>query len=457
MLLALALALFLTQARSHGATMVQFLTNKISPVNVIALAVLTVFWPILLEANGLFRPWRLRSFQSESRVIFRTVSIGAFAFLIMVVAFQRTNVTPRTVATFWLLAFVGTLLVHLGFDRFARRMRHVSRRRQVLIVGSGSRARRLARNLESRKDLASYRLLGFVDDASGQGFQNGAELVCSIAELPAFLKDHVVDEVIITLPLKSQYQRIWEVSKLCEEQGIPVRVPSDLFDLKIASRGVAELGGETVLTFYTGATPKPFSAVAKRIMDVAGSAGLLLLLSPLLLIVALAIKVTSPGPVLFKQERLGINKRRFQVLKFRTMVQDAERQLPDLEALNEAEGPVFKLWQDPRMTPIGPFLRRTSIDELPQLINVLKGEMSLVGPRPLPIRDVVRIEEAWQKRRFSVKPGITCLWQVNGRSNVRFQEWVKMDLHYIDEWSLGLDLKILMKTIPAVFRGEGAA
>jgi exopolysaccharide biosynthesis polyprenyl glycosylphosphotransferase len=194
----------------------------------------------------------------------------------------------------------------------------------------------------------------------------------------------------------------------------------------------------------------------KRLIDIVGSAALLLALAPLFAIVTLLIRLDSPGPVLFAQDRVGFNKRRFRILKFRTMVVEADRQQQMLEHLNEAEGPVFKIKHDPRITRVGRFLRRFSIDELPQLVNVLKGDMSLVGPRPLPVRDVERIDVRWHKRRFSIKPGITCLWQVNGRSDIGFNEWVRMDLDYIDKWSLGLDLLILMKTIPAVFRGPGA-
>jgi lipopolysaccharide/colanic/teichoic acid biosynthesis glycosyltransferase len=175
------------------------------------------------------------------------------------------------------------------------------------------------------------------------------------------------------------------------------------------------------------------------------------------LVAAIAIKLISPGPVFFLQERMGLNKRRFKILKFRTMVLNAEKLLPDLEKHNEVSGPVFKIRNDPRITPVGRLLRRSSIDELPQLFNVLTGDMSLVGPRPLPIRDYEGFNEDWQRRRFSVKPGITCLWQVNGRSGISFDQWMMLDLQYMDEWSLWLDLKILAKTVPAVVRGSGAA
>ncbi|MBA2564712.1 MAG: sugar transferase, partial [Gemmatimonadetes bacterium] len=448
MLLALVLALFVTETRAAGMEHLDFLTRKISPINMVLLACLCLFWPVLLEENGLLRPWRSRTVKAEAKAIFTTVSLGALVLLLLVVVFGRGRVSAQTLAAFWVFAVGGTLFVHAAFRGLARSMRNAVDR-AVLIVGSGPRARRVATSLVDQRDVAGYRLLGFVDDpVRGYGhYENGAELVSTLANLSTFLKDNVVDEVFIALPIKSSYQTIVDVSTLCEEQGIPVRIPSDLFEMKISNRGVYEVGGEQVLTFYTGASPKPWSLFLKRGMDIAGSGVALLLLAPLFLGMAIAVKATSRGPVLFRQERLGLAKRRFKVLKFRTMCVDAEAKLAALEAQNEAEFPAFKLRRDPRLTPIGGFLRRTSLDELPQLWNVLRGEMSLVGPRPLAVRDAMGISENWQKRRFSVKPGITCLWQVNGRSNVRFQEWMKLDLEYIDKWSLALDVKILAKTI----------
>ena len=195
----------------------------------------------------------------------------------------------------------------------------------------------------------------------------------------------------------------------------------------------------------------------KRLFDVVGSLVLLIVLSPLLLIVAILIKGTSRGPVFFKQRRVGLNKRQFTMYKFRTMVPAAEKIQEKLEHLNEMGGPVFKIKNDPRITPLGRVLRRTSIDELPQLFNVFKGDMSLVGPRALPVRDYELFSEDWHRRRFSVPPGITCLWQVSGRNSIPFDQWMVLDMEYIDRWSLWLDLKILALTIPAVFRGSGAA
>jgi lipopolysaccharide/colanic/teichoic acid biosynthesis glycosyltransferase len=211
-----------------------------------------------------------------------------------------------------------------------------------------------------------------------------------------------------------------------------------------------------LLTFRTGALSS-WHAGLKRGFDIAVSAGLLLVLAPLFLLIALLIKVSSPdGPIFFVQTRVGYNRRHFKMVKFRTMVPDAEERQKELERLNEAQGAVFKIKHDPRVTALGRFLRKTSIDELPQLLNVLKGDMSLVGPRPLPLRDAARFDEKWLQRRWSVKPGLTCLWQVNGRQHDNFHAWIQQDLAYIDQWSFGLDLKILAKTIPAVLRGDGA-
>ena len=199
-----------------------------------------------------------------------------------------------------------------------------------------------------------------------------------------------------------------------------------------------------------------YRSAIKRAIDIVGACAGLVCLVPVMLVIAAAIKVTSRGPVMFRQERYGLNKRRFRMYKFRSMVPDAEKQQAELESLNEAQGPVFKIREDPRITPIGKMLRKTSLDELPQFFNVLRGEMSLVGPRPLPRRDVSKFDHGSLMRRFSVKPGLTCLWQVNGRSDTDFCHWIALDLKYIDTWSLGLDLRILAKTVPSVLRGSGA-
>jgi exopolysaccharide biosynthesis polyprenyl glycosylphosphotransferase len=288
-------------------------------------------------------------------------------------------------------------------------------------------------------------------------FRNsGFQIVCGYERLAEFLRRTVVDEAVVYLPFASFYGHWSEVASLCAHHGIIVRLNSDTFGLSNTRWLAEEVGDGHYIATKTGAG-EAWPLAVKRALDIVLSSVLLLFLAPVLIGVSIAIKLTSPGPVLFFQERIGINKRRFRICKFRTTVPNAEGLMPSLESENEVSGPVFKIRNDPRITPIGRFLRRSSIDELPQLFNVLKGEMSLVGPRPLPVRDYEGFSEDWQRRRFSIRPGITCLWQVNGRSAISFDQWMLLDLKYMDEWSLWLDLKILARTVPAVMRGSGAA
>ena len=246
------------------------------------------------------------------------------------------------------------------------------------------------------------------------------------------------------------------MAAVCAEHGITVRHDSDIFGVN-KKRPLAEEFDADPYSVLSRENCDGWALVLKRLLDIAGALTLLILLLPVLFITACLIKLTSPGPIFFLQERIGTNKRRFHIWKFRTMVTGAESMMSQLENKNEVPGPVFKIRNDPRITPIGRYLRRSSIDELPQLFNVLKGDMSLVGPRPLPVRDFDGFSEDWQRRRFSVRPGITCLWQVQGRSSIGFEQWMELDLKYLDEWSLWLDLKILAMTIPAVVKGSGAA
>jgi len=274
-------------------------------------------------------------------------------------------------------------------------------------------------------------------------------------QLNSVIANHAIDEVLVALPMDKYGSLVETIVHECEEQGIIVRVRTGMSRLQIARSSVDELEGVPVMTFQSGPVDS-WQLIMKRVIDILGSVALLVALAPLFALVMLLIRLESHGSIFFAQERIGLNKRRFRMLKFRTMVDGADRLQHMLEDLNEADGPVFKIKKDPRITRVGKILRRFSIDEFPQLINVLLGDMSLVGPRPLPVRDVERIDIRWQKRRFSIKPGLTCLWQVSGRSDIGFNEWVRLDLDYIDRWSLGLDLLILLKTIPAVFKGPGA-
>jgi exopolysaccharide biosynthesis polyprenyl glycosylphosphotransferase len=325
------------------------------------------------------------------------------------------------------------------------------------MVGTNPRALQFVQQIQGRPELG-YRLLGFVDDNwnGSQGIRKtNLPLKGDLAQFPSILREQVVDEVAIFLPLKSLYEEISNIISQCEEQGIIVRIPSELFESRMKRTQKEHSDLDVGLTVYSGAIIG-WPATVKRAIDFSFSLAMLLAFFPLLVGTAFLIKLSSPGPVFFRQERLGFNKRIFRLYKFRTMVPDAEQRMAALEHLNEVDGPAFKIKNDPRITKIGKYLRKTSIDELPQLVNVLKGDMSLVGPRPLPVRDYTGFSKDWQRRRFSVKPGITCLWQIGGRSKISFERWMDLDLQYIDQWSLWLDVKILAKTIPAVFRGEGA-
>jgi exopolysaccharide biosynthesis polyprenyl glycosylphosphotransferase len=243
--------------------------------------------------------------------------------------------------------------------------------------------------------------------------------------------------------------------RTCERFGVPFALPAYSFRLERARPAVPSAVSDGYLHYLTHA-PRPYQRSLKRLFDIFASAAALLLLSPLLAAVALIIKLTSKGPVFFKQERMGLHGRPFHMFKFRSMVVNAEQLKDQLRALNEQSGPVFKIKNDPRITPIGRFIRKYSIDELPQLINVLRGDMSIVGPRP-PVPKEVAQYEGWQRRRLSVRPGLTCIWQVSGRNQISFQEWMFLDMRYIDHWSLGEDMSLIWKTFPVVLTGRGAS
>ncbi len=328
--------------------------------------------------------------------------------------------------------------------------------RSVLMVGSNQRAVAVAEKLVGKSGLG-YQLTGFVDDHwdfDGAPPHYKEMLVGGTDEIAELLRDLALDDVFIALPIDSNHQLFQKIVDLCRVQGISVI--SEARNSKVESLNESPVSaGLTIVNLYDCSRDKWRDSI-KRILDIIVSATALIMLLPVLAFIALGIKLTSPGPVIFSQERLGLGKRLFRVFKFRTMVSDAESFMIKLEHLNEAGGPNFKLKNDPRVTPIGSILRKTSLDELPQLFNVLLGDMSLVGPRPIVMRDYRGISQDWHRRRFSVKPGITCLWQISGRNAVTFDRWMELDRDYIDGWSLRLDIKILLKTIPAVLRGSGA-
>jgi exopolysaccharide biosynthesis polyprenyl glycosylphosphotransferase len=276
----------------------------------------------------------------------------------------------------------------------------------------------------------------------------------TVSDISTVLKNHVVDEVILAVP-RAMIPDVDAIAHACEEEGVKLRLMADVFDVHVARVSLVEVSGVPLLTLEPVAQEQA-KVFVKRLLDLGMAIVLLFFIWPLLLAIAIAIRLDSRGPALFVQERVGQNKRRFQMYKFRTMFEGADRMQALLEHLNEARGPIFKISNDPRITRVGRLLRKTSLDELPQIFNIVTGEMSFVGPRPMSLRDVDLFDRGIQRKRFSVKPGITCIWQISGRSQLPFSKWLELDLYYIENWSLGLDFKILLKTIPAVLKGTGA-
>lgn len=437
----------------------QFLHMRIKVANFVLFLGILLLWHVIFSMFGLYQSRRLLPVKREIKDIVKATSLSTFAIYILSILFHMEMVNPVFLISFWagstMITILARLVMRYTINWVRRRGRNL---RYLLIVGTNSRALKFAGDIESSPELG-YVISGFVDEeweGNGKLEKFGWKLVSDFKGFTEFIRNNVVDEVLISLPVKSYYQETARIMNACENQGIIVRHLSDIFDTKLANSKVEYFEDQAFVSHYTGSM-KGWQVQVKAMSDRILSLILLLLLSPLFLFTAILIKITSPGPVFFVQERIGLNKRRFRLYKFRTMVKDAQQKQAELEDLNEVMGAAFKITDDPRITTVGKFLRKFSIDELPQLINVLKGDMSLVGPRPLPVRDYNGFNIDWQRRRFSVRPGITCLWQVNGRHNIPFDKWMELDLEYIDQWSLMLDFNILIRTIPAVLKGSGAS
>ncbi|GAB4254129.1 MAG: hypothetical protein Kow00109_29630 [Acidobacteriota bacterium] len=400
----------------------------------------------------LSQPWNIRL---RRIVYFLTLAAVLMGFL----SFTFRLEVSRPI----FFVFLGLMAAALPLNRllleWVIRSRNLNEHNQIriLIVGVDDTARRVGELLrEGRK--WGYHVVGYVRNGAGKAGVTAVapeEIVCELRELPARLQEGAVaEEIIFAGQTKEDLDHYMDILRLCQVLGIRTRIAADFLPPGTTVGDLESLQGLPLITF----APQPdhgFAKALKRVMDFAIAAVSLILLSPLMAATALAIKLTSPGPILYRQTRCGLYGRRFTLYKFRTMVDGAEDLLWDIFHLNEMDGPVFKMRNDPRVTKIGRFLRKYSIDELPQLWNVLKGEMSIVGPRaPLPYE--VEYYKLDQRRRLSVKPGITCLWQVSGRNDISFEKWMELDLQYIDRWSLWLDLRILFKTIPAVITGRGA-
>jgi exopolysaccharide biosynthesis polyprenyl glycosylphosphotransferase len=437
-------------------------TNR--PVQVfIATFLLASAWHGILRSNGFYRSRRLDGYLREALDVCSASSLCAglsFFWMLFVCPHSSSNLATLALISIFsgvlsFATFISARLIGRATMQALRARGH--NLRHILIVGTNGRADGFARDLALHPEWG-FRLQGFVDDCwwhQRTADSNTGALIGGFSDIPHLLRTLPVDEVIVALPLASFYQQTAEIIALCSNHGIAVRSIGTFFEHEPSKRPSFLRGAVGTITLHDESW-NPRASMIKRVTDTLISSILLLALAPVLLTIAILIKLTSSGPIFFKQTRLGHGKRPFQILKFRTMVQDAEKLISRVEHLNESQGPTFKLKNDPRITRFGKFLRKTSLDELPQLINVLIGDMSLVGPRPLPLRDYEGFSQDWHRRRFSVKPGITCLWQIMGRSTIGFDEWMALDMRYIDHWSVWLDFKILFQTIPAVFRGSGA-
>jgi exopolysaccharide biosynthesis polyprenyl glycosylphosphotransferase len=420
------------------------------------LLIVLPLWSVLFFFFQLYDMFGRKTLFQELYAIFKVVLIGilVIGFGVFVLRlFMVSRVALALFAIFDLLFLFGERLVIRRIIKYRRSKGWGLL--NILVVGTGKEAGKIAEVIQQQHHW-NLRLVGFVsvDDVQREDTLKGYPVLGGRDDFLRIIHENVIDEVIFAVP-RQTVEKLEDLFLLCEEEGIKARVTLSLFPHIFSKIFLERLQDIPLLTFSTTPTNE-FALFVKRGIDIVISLIALILLSPLFLAVSVLIKMTSEGPVLFMQERGGLYFRRFVMYKFRSMTADAEERKSDLRHLNEADGPIFKIKDDPRLTAVGRWIRKTSIDELPQLINVLKGDMSLVGPRPHPVEEA-REYTTWQRRRLSMKPGITGLWQIGGRSNTTFAESMKLDLDYIDNWSLWLDVKILLNTIPAVLLGRGAS
>ncbi len=428
------------------------------------LPVLLFIWGGLLSYFGMYKSSGIRTIPEALIITFKTtvlgfVLFGSYVFILRMQAdISRLFIgfTFFSAATLISLEKIGLVSIFKLLSKMDTSFKSaLIDFRRILIVGTGERARHFIDLIKQKPDWG-IKIVGLVDmdpDKKGK-IINGYQVIGSLDSVPEIIHTNIIDEVVFIIP-RSWLDRIEKVMHFCESEGLRVSLAVDLFQMKFSRAKQTDFHGFPLLTFES--TPEKLGNLfIKRLFDFVASGAGLIILFPLLVVIAILIKTTSEGPIFFKQERCGLYGRKFIFYKFRTMVADAESKLKDILKYNEMNGPVFKMTEDPRITRVGKWLRKFSIDEMPQLWNVLKGDMSLVGPRP-PIPSEVENYDAWQRRKLSMRPGITCLWQASGRNTIKdFNEWMKLDLEYIDNWSLWLDFKILLKTIPVVLSGEGA-
>jgi len=421
----------------------------------LALVIAIPYWCLALYANGLYQSMRTRTYLE---IFWAVIKSAVVTFLLLGTFIFLFKLTFMSRLFFLLFMGLGFLLIWLEKTAIFMSSHYVRRQglntRRLLIVGTGKRANDFIKKADQHPEWG-FEIVGAIDDEPGRGVHRVGRLnvTGTLEDIPMIFHRDAIDEVVFVVP-RSRLNSLQGAIDDCETEGVVVTVAVDLFDTKLARSSVDELDGMPLLHFKT-THAKEWELLIKRLFDFAASGVGIIVLSPLFLVMAIFIKATSKGPVFFKQNRLGLAGRRFTLYKFRTMRQGAQDVLSDVSDLDSMTTPEFREKKTQWITPIGRFMRKFSIDELPQLINVFVGHMSIVGPRPT-VPDEVEKYKDWQRRRFSMKPGITCLWQVNGRNNIAFEDWMKLDLEYLDNWSLWLDAKILMKTVPVVMFGIGA-
>ena len=410
-------------------------------------------WVAALWMHGLYRSRARWTIRSEAGDILRATVTFAVATLAFLYVFKLPDVSRSLLLLLFPSMAAMALATRIGLRLLLERIRDSGHNtRFMIVIGVNQHAQQFADLVETQHELG-IKVIGHVKGSARDKSQAlTRRQLGTMEELVSILHSEVVDEVAICLPFSEQ-EAIDETARLCEEEGKIVRIPVAVLERTLNSGRIEQIDGMPVLSLVSG-TDRVIGLAAKRALDIAASTFLLVALSPLFALLAVLIKLDSPGRVFFRQERIGLHGRSFSVVKFRSMCLDAEERLEELQGLNAIRGHAFKIESDPRVTRIGRFLRRTSLDEFPQLWNVLRGEMSLVGPRPPLGREVAKYA-IWHRRRLSMKPGMTGLWQIGARRHPEFDRWVEKDLEYIDTWSLWLDLKIIARTVPAMFSGEG--
>ena len=413
------------------------------------------FWIVFLTFFGVYHEFRTTRFTKIAFAIFQSsvvslLAIGSVVFLTKMTLTSRLFILLFCLVS-GILLLLGKRIVLGAFELFRMSGYYF---RNLLIVGTGKRAQNFINVVNNHKNWG-LNIVGLIDDepAKVESYVMGVKVLGRLSDIPRLLHTHVIDRVVFVVP-RNWLGKIEEAILACENEGVGTYLSLDLYNTKISNAKQTNFGGIPLLEFETFSAHE-WQMFFKRALDIFIALFGIILTLPLFVVIIIGIKLSSKGPIIFTQERCGLNGRRFILNKFRTMVVGAEMRKKELERQNEMQGPVFKIKHDPRIFSFGRFLRKTSLDELPQLFNVLKGDMSIVGPRP-PIPIEVEMYEIWQRRRLSLKPGITCIWQVSGRNMIDFDRWMEMDLEYIDNWSLGLDVKIISKTFLVVLFGYGA-